>query len=251
MPCRPTREWEKWHWKAAAQTPWRPNLHWHLCLCLCLHWRLHWHLSMHPGLHWHRAWVLPVQQADGTARHTVPSAPGPGGAERGVWGVGPVGLWTWKGLPSCHLAVCLHGQPKRCALLAGAVAFLACGTGFFDGELVGVAAFVCGPAALGGDFALARRIHGSKAAPRRFAVVLQGTANTTGFVCGGAATGAGRGLCRGTCSPACALVCRPGNGLGICAVACSHVFLSSGMGTAGAERRSLLQHHPQMSKMRA
>lgn len=170
---------------------------------------------------------------------------------RGAWGMGPVGLWTWKGLPSCRLAVCLYGQPKRCALLAGAVAFLACGAGFFDGELVGVAAFVCGPAALGGDFALARRVHGSKAAPRRFAVVLQGTANTTGFVCGGAATGAGRGLCRGTCSPACALVCRPGNGLGICAVACSHVFLSSGMGTAGAERRSLLQHHPQMSKMRA
>ena len=86
MPCRPTREWEKWHWKAAAQTPWRPNLHWHLCLCLCLHWRLHWHLSMHPGLHWHRAWVLPVQQADGTARHTVPSAPGPGGTGRGACG---------------------------------------------------------------------------------------------------------------------------------------------------------------------
>lgn len=242
MPCRPTREWENTALKsrsanalaaqpALASVP-VPALAPALASVNAPG------FALAPGLGASRA----AGRRHGQAHRAFSARP----RGHGAWG-----LWVCGLERVCRLAVCLHGQPKRCALLAGAVAFLACGAGFFDGELVGVAAFVCGPAALGGDFALARRVHGSKAAPRRFAVVLQGTANTTGFVCGGAATGAGRGLCRGTCSPACALVCRPGNGLGICAVACSHVFLSSGMGTAGAERRSLLQHHPQMSKMRA
>ena len=102
------------------------------------------------------------------------------------------------------------------------MAFFACSTRFFHRELVGVAAFMRCPAALGCNFLLPGRVHGSKTALSGFAFILQDASGAIGL--GVVAAGTGTALIAG-CTAFAAVVYRWGSALGIGPVACSHLAL--------------------------